>query len=113
MSFSEVRYRRDVPVKSRASSTKNSSVPTSPAITVSPAQPVRLSELRAGARARVHAADLASEDSALLRAIGLAERCLVRVCKAGEPCIVQVGATRIGLSGIVAGGIFVVPERLD
>jgi hypothetical protein len=76
----------------------------------SPVHPIRLSELRAGARARVHTADVASEDSALLKAIGLTERCLVRVCKAGEPCIVQVGATRIGLSGIVAGGILVVPE---
>ncbi|MGH9159823.1 MAG: FeoA domain-containing protein, partial [Vicinamibacteraceae bacterium] len=80
-------------------------MPTAPAIPASPVHPVRLSELRAGAHARVHAADLASEDSALLKAIGLTERCLVRVCKAGEPCIVQVGATRIGLSGIVAGGI--------
>ncbi|MPY89273.1 MAG: hypothetical protein GEU99_15270 [Luteitalea sp.] len=74
--------------------------------------PVRLSQLRAGARARVHAADLAPEDTALLRAIGLTDRCVVRVCKAGEPCIVQVRATRIGLSGLVAGGIFVIPESL-
>jgi Fe2+ transport system protein FeoA len=31
------------------------------------------------------------------------------LCKAGEPCIVQVRSTRIGLSGKVADGILVVP----
>ena len=72
--------------------------------------PVRLTQLASGALARYHASDLAAEDSALLRALGLTERCLVRVCKAGEPCIVQVRATRIGLSGTVAQGILVVPE---
>ena len=72
--------------------------------------PVRLTQLASGALARYHASDLAAEDSAFLRALGLTERCLVRVCKAGEPCIVQVRATRIGLSGTVAEGILVVPE---
>jgi Fe2+ transport system protein FeoA len=34
----------------------------------------------------------------------------MRICKVGEPCIVQVHATRIGLSRTVADGILVVPE---
>jgi Fe2+ transport system protein FeoA len=43
-------------------------------------------------------------------ALGLTDRCLLRVCKAGEPCIVEVKATRIGLSRTLARGVFVVPE---
>jgi Fe2+ transport system protein FeoA len=72
--------------------------------------PVSLAQLRAGTLARVHAAHLAREDGALLRALGLTDRCLLRVCKAGEPCIVQVRETRIGLSRELARGIFVIPE---
>lgn len=72
--------------------------------------PVRLSDLPAGAVARLHAADVPGEDRALLRALGLTERCRLRLCKAGEPCIVEVRATRIGLSRIVAEHLLVVPE---
>jgi hypothetical protein len=60
--------------------------------------------------ARLHATELATDDCALLRALGLTDQCLLRVCKAGEPCIVQVRATRIGLSKAVARGLFVIPE---
>jgi len=72
--------------------------------------PIRLSDVRPGRMARLHTAALAAPDCALLRAIGLTDRCLLRVCKIGEPCIVQVRATRIGLSRSVADGIFVLPE---
>ena len=72
--------------------------------------PVSLAQLRAGTMARVHAAQLALDDCALLRALGLTDRCLLRVCKAGEPCIVQVKETRIGLSRELARGILVIPE---
>jgi Fe2+ transport system protein FeoA len=58
----------------------------------------------------MHSAELASDDCALLNALGLTDRCLLRVCKAGEPCIVEVKATRIGLSRTLARGVFVVPE---
>jgi Fe2+ transport system protein FeoA len=74
--------------------------------------PVRLSDLGPGQTARLHGADLNPHDCALLRAIGLTDRCLLRICKVGEPCIVQVRATRIGLSRSVADGIMVVPEGL-
>jgi Fe2+ transport system protein FeoA len=77
---------------------------------VSASVPVSLAQLSAGTLARVHAAHLATEDCALLRALGLTNRCLLRVCKAGEPCIVQVRDTRIGLSRELARGIFVIPE---
>ena len=72
--------------------------------------PVRLSDLSAGQTARLHGADLNAQDCALLRAIGLTDRCVLRICKVGEPCIVQVRTTRIGLSRSVADGIMVVPE---
>lgn len=75
-----------------------------------PVTPVRLSELAAGCVARLHAANLTAQDCALLRALGLTDDCVLRICKIGEPCIVQVKATRIGLSRVVADGIFVVPE---
>lgn len=60
--------------------------------------------------ARLHGSDLSAHDCALLRALGLTDRCVLRICKVGEPCIVQVRATRIGLSRSVANGILVVPE---
>ena len=75
-------------------------------------QPIPLSQLSAGCTARLHSAELAQDDCALLRALGLTDRCLLRVCKAGEPCIVEVKATRIGLSRALARGVFVVPEAL-
>jgi Fe2+ transport system protein FeoA len=82
----------------------------------SPASPpqaslVRLADLPAGATARFHGAVIGGVDEALLRALGMTERSLVRVCKAGEPCIVQVRATRIGLSRELAAGVLVVPEE--
>ncbi len=72
---------------------------------------VRLSALAPGQTARLHGADLAAHDCALLGALGLTDRCLLTVCKVGEPCIVQVHATRIGIARSVADGIFVVPHR--
>ena len=80
--------------------------------TLSLSQPIPLSQLRAGTTARLHSAELAKDDCALLKALGLTDRCLLRVCKAGEPCIVEVKATRIGLSKSLARGLFVVPEAL-
>lgn len=75
-------------------------------------QPIPLSQLRAGSTARLHSAELGTDDCALLNALGLTDRCLLRVCKAGEPCIVEVKATRIGLSRALARGVFVIPEAL-
>jgi Fe2+ transport system protein FeoA len=72
--------------------------------------PVPLSQLSSGAVGRVQNAELAHADSALLRALGLTTRSLIRVCKSGDPCIVQVRTTRIGLSRKVAENILVIPE---
>jgi Fe2+ transport system protein FeoA len=71
---------------------------------------LRLSSLEAGRTARLHAAELSPQDCALLRALGMTDRCVLRICKVGEPCIVEVQSTRIGISRSVADGIFVVPE---
>jgi len=86
------------------------STPSSAAPADVPVSIVRLSDLEAGRTARFHEANLAPRDCALLRALGLTDSCVLRVCKVGEPCIVQVRSTRIGLSRSVADGIFVVPE---
>jgi Fe2+ transport system protein FeoA len=73
------------------------------------AAPIRLSDLRAGATARFHEARLDREMTRFLRAIGLTRTSEFRICKNGEPCIVQVRSTRIGLSRALAGKIYVVP----
>ena len=75
-----------------------------------PAKPVRLSDLRAGAIALFHEAKLDSEACRLLCALGLTKSSRLRLCKHGEPCIVQVRSTRIGLSKSVARGIYVIPQ---
>jgi len=84
--------------------------PRSPAYSAAAVSPMRLSDLSAGRVARLHRSDLAPQDCALLRALGMTDRCVLRVCKVGEPCIVEVRSTRIGLSRSVARGLFVVPE---
>ena len=75
-----------------------------------PSTPVRLTDLAAGDRGRLHAAELADDDREMLNALGLAERCRFRLCQAGSPWIVQVNGTRIGLSEAVACRILVIPE---
>ena len=76
------------------------------------ASPIRLSDLSAGQVVRLHGSDLAPQDCAMLRALGMTDHCLLRICKVGESCIVEVRSTRIGLSRSVADGIFVVPETV-
>lgn len=78
-------------------------------VTSAPFTPVSLSELPVGTLARLHEAHLDPEACHQLRSLGLTESCQLRLCKKGEPCIVQVRSTRIGISGSVARQIFVVP----
>ncbi len=68
---------------------------------------VPLCQLRSGESGRLHAADLACEDCELLRAMGMTEQCRLKVCRAGGTYIVQVNATRLGLSGAIARRIMV------
>jgi Fe2+ transport system protein FeoA len=82
------------------------------AVAVAPADPraVPLSSCQPGAVVRFFRAQLDPASCDLLRALGLTRQCQLTLCKAGEPCIVQVRSTRIGLSRDVANGILVVPE---
>lgn len=75
-----------------------------------PAPAIQLTELMAGSSACLHSTELGREDCALLEALGLTRNCRFRVCKAGDPWIVQVRETRIGLAASVARRILVVPE---
>ena len=86
---------------------------SSPAATNGPtdgAQPVPLTVLRAGTRATVHLREMCCEDCELLNAMGLTDRCTLRVCQAGSPCIVQAGGTRLGLTRHLAQRILVIPN---
>lgn len=50
------------------------------------------------------------ESRPVLRSLGLTDDCVLRLCQVGDPCIVQVKSTRIGLSSAVARCVYVVPE---
>ena len=76
-----------------------------------PADAVPLSSLPRGATARVCHRLMSCDECELLCAMGLNCRCALRVCRAGEPCIIQVAATRLGLSASVAQRILVQPIR--
>lgn len=77
-------------------------------MTVTSATPIPLSDVQVGAVARFHASCLDDDMTRFLCAVGLTRKCEIRVCQVGEPCIVQVRSTRIGLSRRVADGILVV-----
>jgi Fe2+ transport system protein FeoA len=72
--------------------------------------PIPLCELPVGRSARLHAVDLDEGAADLLRALGLTSDSDLRLCKRGEPCIVQVGGTRLGVSASVACHILVFPS---
>lgn len=72
--------------------------------------PVALTSLPVGQTARFYEARLDPHSVGLLRALGLSESEAFRLCKAGQPCILQVGATRIGVSHAVAANIYVIPD---
>ena len=76
-----------------------------------PVRPVALSSLRAGAHGRVHEPLLDEESTSLLHALGLSVSRRFKLCKTGEPCIVQVGGTRLGVSASVACHILVWPQN--
>jgi Fe2+ transport system protein FeoA len=52
---------------------------------------------------------LPEDDRCLLTAMGLGERCEVRLCRRGHACIVQVDTTRLGIDEQVAARIMVTP----
>ena len=72
---------------------------------------LRLSDLAIGLPARLRAVVLEPGEACLLAAMGLVtgSRLVVRV--AGDPCIVEVRSTRIGLARSVAERLQVMVER--
>ena len=55
---------------------------------------------------------LDDQSRAILRSLGLTDGARLRICRLGDPCIIQVRSTRIGLSKAVAQSIYVsVTER--
>ena len=73
----------------------------------------RLSDLEVGDVARMVDAAIDREAQSLLQALGLTDNSRLRVCKRGEPCVVQVRATRIGISSRIARHITVIAEPAD
>lgn len=73
--------------------------------------PVDLTRLRVGAEARFHGSLCDRADFEIIEALGLTGHSRIRVCQAGDPWIIQVRSTRIGLAEAVARRILVIPER--
>ena len=68
---------------------------------------IPLTDLKDREEAVVHAADLELAERESLAAMGLQEDCTIHLCQQGQPCIVQVEATRLGLSKEVTERIMV------
>lgn len=50
---------------------------------------------------------LDEQSRAVLRSLGLTDGARLRICRVGDPCIIQVRSTRIGLSNVVARSVYV------
>lgn len=74
-------------------------------------QRLRLSDAPAGLIVRLSGTELDAASQSRLRALGLTDTSVVRICKQGEPCIVQVRTTRIGISERIARHVLVTAVR--
>jgi Fe2+ transport system protein FeoA len=78
------------------------------------AECISLNQLKPGEAAVVRSAPIGADDAAMLAAMGLCCNAKIRLCRAGEPCIVAVvsggGGCRIGLARPLADRIMV--ERI-
>jgi len=70
---------------------------------------IPLTDLPVDAHAELRLSRIDDQTRALLRALGLTDGSTLRVCKQGEPCIIQVRTTRIGMARSVAAGLLVEP----
>ncbi len=68
---------------------------------------IPLSQLKVQERAVVHMTELESDEREALSALGLHEDASFELCKQGQPCIIQVEATRLGLSQEITSRIMV------
>ena len=62
----------------------------------------RLADLPVGSSARLSCQELSEGEACLLAAMGMTEGCRLKVRTSGDPCIVEVRSTRIGLARSVA-----------
>lgn len=87
--------------------------PLTPSAETAPARrAVPLTAVPAGATATLHEVrDAASRP--VLKSLGLTDACVLRLCQVGDPCIVQVRSTRIGISRDVAHTLYVVTQAGD
>ena len=76
---------------------------------VTQTSPVPLCSVQAGCRARICECHLHEDDRELLAAMGLTSNRMLHVCRAGEPCIVRIGVTRLGIPRAVAQRVLVTP----
>lgn len=67
----------------------------------------------AGCVARLSRRDLSEGEACLLAAMGLTEGCRLVVRTTGDPCIVEVRSTRIGLARSVAVRLLVARDGRD
>lgn len=86
--------------------------PAPPAALTLETAAVPLTTMPVGALATLHEVRDA-ESRPVLRSLGLTDACVMKLCKVGDPCIVQVRSTRIGISRAVARCLYVVPEAGD
>jgi len=82
------------------------------------APPVALTAMRAGQVGAVCETCLDPRDAAMLRAMGLRPRAQLRVCRLGQPCIIEVisagrGCCRIGLAWDLASRVMVRVVQVD
>jgi len=68
-----------------------------------------LSKLVCGAVALFEGADLPASDRAILASVGLQGGETLQVRQSGDSCVIQVGSTRLALSGPAARRILVTP----
>ena len=73
---------------------------------------VRLLDLAPGTTAILRQV-LDHQSRAVLSSLGLTDGARLRICRLGDPCIIQVRSTRIGLSKAVAQSVFVTVTERD
>jgi Fe2+ transport system protein FeoA len=73
----------------------------------------RLADLPVGSTARLSCKELSEGEACLLAAMGMTEGCRLKVRTSGDPCIVEVRSTRIGLARSVAVRLVVASDAAD
>ena len=74
---------------------------------------LRLSDVPEGSTVRLYDTHLDAQSRRQLRGLGLTDASPLRVCKQGEPCVVQVRTTRIGISASIAQQVIVLMADED